>query len=67
MADYFPYKAGCRQCRHQDTDKCQTLDFSRMPPKRRDGATISVDCKGFESKFRSLIDTKPPASGVQWK
>lgn len=35
-----------------------------MPVKRRDGATISVDCKGFESKFRSLSDNK---TGVQWK
>ena len=67
MPEFSPYKPGCRACLNQDTDKCSTLDFSRMPVKRRDGATISVDCKGFESKFRSLIDTKQPASGVQWK
>ena len=67
MAEYFPYKAACRQCRHQDTDKCQTLDFSRMPPKRRDGSTVAVDCTAFTSKFRSLENISKPTPGVQWK
>ncbi len=64
MPEYFHYKAFCRLCRHQDTDTCQTLDFSRMPTKRRDGDTIAVNCTAFESKFRTLAERE---TGVKWK
>lgn len=66
MAEHFPYKPGCRACRHQDTDTCGTLDFSRMPAKRRDGDTVAVSCTAFESKFRTMANMTPE-TGVQWK
>lgn len=58
---YYPLRDGCRGCQFQGDAACSTLDFSRMPVKRRDGEDVVVRCTAFKqlNGSSSLHRSKP--------
>ena len=44
---HYPFRNGCRGCEKHGDQSCETLDFSRMPIRRRDGDDVAVRCTEY--------------------